>query len=231
MSKTMIDVVNEFKSLIGLHLSELCKKYNKVCSCNWCAFIVSTLLEENLNITLSRSCTVTRNILRNHKDFIEIKNKNELEIGDIVLYDWDASGDCDHIGIISNVSDNEILILEGNVGSTDFTMSYVSEIEYNTYRKSKTVAIFRFKNNTDVPESYKIAPIVTVSTCDLNTGVKTDKLIAQSMLYVCGYYNGLIDGIFGNKTKTGIKNFQKNHNLKESGTLDKETWKELFETI
>ncbi len=34
--------------------------------------------------------------------------------GDIVFYDWDASGDCDHVGIVENVDRNTVITIEGN---------------------------------------------------------------------------------------------------------------------
>lgn len=222
-------IVNEFESLKGLHLSEVCAHFNVSCSCDWCAFIIQQLFKENLNIELSRSCTATRTILKSRDDFFEIKNITDSQIGDIVLYDWDNSGDCDHIGMIYKIDNGKIYAIEGNVNDDNFKNSVVDVKLIDTYRKSKVSNIFRHKSEES--ESYTITPVVVVSKCDLYNGVKSDKIVAQSLLHVLGYYFGLIDGIFGNKTIAAIKNFQRNHDICETGIIDEGTWKEMFETI
>ncbi len=34
--------------------------------------------------------------------------------GDVVFYDWNGSGDCDHVGIVENVDGNTVYTIEGN---------------------------------------------------------------------------------------------------------------------
>ena len=36
------------------------------------------------------------------------------EVGDIILLDWDKSGDCDHVGIVIENRGSEIVVIEGN---------------------------------------------------------------------------------------------------------------------
>lgn len=230
--KNMIDVINEFISLRHMHLCEITKHFNSVCSCDWCAYIVDELIYNNLGIRLSRSCTKTRDILNQCPDFITV-NKNNLKAGDIVLYDWDNSGDCDHIGIISKISNGVVYVLEGNIKSNDFTESIVDEIHYDNYRKNHTVACFRYiKAGTDDKMIfYTINSEITLTECDLEHGHKADKLLCQAMLYNYGYYSGLLDGIFGEKTINAIKRFQANHQIPITGVVDFKTWKNLIDLI
>ena len=56
---------------------------------------------------------------------------------------------------------------------------------------------------------------------------KVEKI--QKILKEAGYSPGPIDGRLGSKTRGAIKLFQKDHNLKITGYVDKETWRELNE--
>lgn len=47
--------------------------------------------------------------------------------------------------------------------------------------------------------------------------------VVQAKLYELGYYNGEITGIFDNSTSNAILNFQKENNLKETGSIDNST--------
>lgn len=230
--KNMIDVVKEFNSLRNMHLSELTVYFKSNCSCDWCAYIVDELIFNNLNLRLSRSCTKTRSILKLSSDFIAV-NKNNLKVGDIVLYDWDNSGDCDHIGIISRISNGNVYVLEGNVRSTDFTDSIVDELLFDEYRMEHATECFRYiKGESENKMKFiKVKSEITVTECNMEAGHKADKLLCQALLHNYGYYNGLLDGIFGEKTTDAIRRFQANHHISQTGTVDTETWKNLIELI
>lgn len=50
----------------------------------------------------------------------------------------------------------------------------------------------------------------------------------QRMLYNLGYRSvGTIDGIFGDKTDTAVRNFQSNYNLTVDGIVGPQTWDAL----
>jgi len=49
----------------------------------------------------------------------------------------------------------------------------------------------------------------------------------QEALSKAGYYQGTIDGKIGNKTKSAIFGFQKDHGLKMDGIIGKKTWTEM----
>ena len=52
--------------------------------------------------------------------------------------------------------------------------------------------------------------------------------LLQSVLQSLGYYNGAIDGIFGNQTSTIVRNFQSQNNLTTDGIVGQNTWKTLL---
>ena len=52
--------------------------------------------------------------------------------------------------------------------------------------------------------------------------------ILQEKLKILGFYNAIITGNFGIATEVGVKAFQKDHNLEETGIVDNEMWQMLF---
>ena len=55
------------------------------------------------------------------------------------------------------------------------------------------------------------------------TANETNTRIVQARLAELGYFNGTIDGIFDDETITAIKNYQKDNNLTQTGSLDQTT--------
>ncbi|MGJ3250585.1 MAG: peptidoglycan-binding protein [Elainellaceae cyanobacterium] len=51
----------------------------------------------------------------------------------------------------------------------------------------------------------------------------------QTLLYQAGYYNGEIDGVYGNQTRLALIEFQRQFRLSDTGELDQETWQTLQE--
>ncbi|MEO1087309.1 MAG: peptidoglycan-binding domain-containing protein, partial [Acidobacteriota bacterium] len=46
---------------------------------------------------------------------------------------------------------------------------------------------------------------------------------AQRVLAKQGYYSGAIDGVAGEKTRSGLREFQKDHELRVTGRIDRKT--------
>ena len=53
--------------------------------------------------------------------------------------------------------------------------------------------------------------------------------ILQEKLKILGFYNALITGNFGLSTEDGVKAFQKEYGLEETGIVDNEMWQMIFE--
>ncbi len=53
--------------------------------------------------------------------------------------------------------------------------------------------------------------------------------ILQEKLKILGFYNAMITGSFGLSTEVGVKAFQRQYNLEETGIVDNRMWQLLFE--
>ncbi|WP_323038895.1 peptidoglycan-binding protein [Gemmobacter sp.] len=86
-----------------------------------------------------------------------------------------------------------------------------------TYRPSKP-------SSNSTPPSYVLPrPSEAPKTLPGNSAVFTDIVKrVQTALFTYGYYTGAIDGIVGTGTKTALSKFQKDWNLKITGTITPE---------
>ncbi|MBE9118492.1 peptidoglycan-binding protein [Lusitaniella coriacea LEGE 07157] len=67
---------------------------------------------------------------------------------------------------------------------------------------------------------------------ELRTGsTGTDVANVQATLKLLGYYDGIVDGIYGESTVIGVFRFQQSANLNANGIMDKATWNALFPAI
>ncbi len=60
---------------------------------------------------------------------------------------------------------------------------------------------------------------------------KATKKQIQAALKNAGFYNGPVDGKFGQLTTTAVKEFQKANNLKDDGKVGQQTWAKLSEHL
>lgn len=80
---------------------------------SWCcAFVSFVETKADLkNPIYECSCLQFWNTAKKNKQTITAKN---VQVGDIILYDWGNNGTLDHIGIITAISDKEYSVIEGN---------------------------------------------------------------------------------------------------------------------
>lgn len=73
---------------------------------------------------------------------------------------------------------------------------------------------------TPVRIQQKNRPFFTLYTGDTGSEIWNSQVILNKL----GYYNGEFDGKFGEKTKEAILEFQSDYGLKETGSLNKDTY-------
>lgn len=83
---------------------------------SWCATFVSWCAK-NAGITEEQfpphaSCTIGRDLMKERGFWRE--RSYFPKTGDIVYFDWDNSGDCDHVGIVLTAYGGQVQTIEGN---------------------------------------------------------------------------------------------------------------------
>ena len=82
------------------------------------------------------------------------------EVGDIILYDWDKSGDCDHVGIVVENRGNELAIIEGNTCDDNYLETCVALKTYSVNYQYFSCIIDMSDYMTDEPTSTsKLVPV------------------------------------------------------------------------
>ena len=112
--KKIIDIYNSISPLpVGYKL-----KYSDA----WCAGTVSAAAQVcNATDIIPAECSCPRMIAKAQKMGIWVEDDaHKPQPGDIILYDWDDSGNgdnrggSDHVGIVEKISGNTITVIEGN---------------------------------------------------------------------------------------------------------------------
>ena len=116
MEKTISAIINDYNSI-----SPLPQGYKLKSNDNWCAAFVSTIFWLSGYKNFPFECSVGRMV--NKAISMQIWQENDAytpNIGDCVVYDWndngkgDNTGWPDHIGIVTAVTGNSLVITEGN---------------------------------------------------------------------------------------------------------------------
>lgn len=112
--REIIDIYNSIKPLpVGYKLSY---------SDPWCAGTVSAAAQAcGATDIIPTECSCPRMIAKAQKMGIWVENDAHIpESGDIIMYDWqdsgsgDNRGSADHVGVVENVEDGIITVIEGN---------------------------------------------------------------------------------------------------------------------
>lgn len=123
MNGTLSDMLKVISDSVGESCYSIIDSYHKILGYsigtwyNWCAAFV-TVCANRAGLTTkqfkqdreSASCTNLRNWAKSQGIWVDARNGNNPmpKIGYPVLFDWDLSGDCDHIEIVERVySDND----------------------------------------------------------------------------------------------------------------------------
>lgn len=85
----------------------------------WCEIFVWYCLSYfALPVPLTASCTQARRWWREQGLWRDVGDYDP-QPGDIVYYDWGADGDCDHVGILAEITDTTYVVIEGNTTAFD----------------------------------------------------------------------------------------------------------------
>lgn len=185
----------------------------------WCALFIDWLFGDNTPFTgvSHYSCTAQMNYWKSNGCWEN--GTTGITPGDIIYYDWDTSGDCDHVGIVVNVQGDTITVVEGNYGGGNWTSNHVGYRSIShSYAFVRGYAIPDYEKETN-----KVSrPRILYSTDMVNTFYyKVEQL--QNMLNVVNNASITCDGYFGEKTKAAVIAYQKSRSLEVDGIIGSET--------
>lgn len=215
----------------------------------WCAATVSAwsqILGLTSYILPECSCNRMIALYKAKKQWVE-NDAYVPDVGDILFYAWKDSGagDCqleaDHVGIVKEVKNNIIYVIEGNYSKS----VKIRQIKVNgkyirgfatpdyktaskTYNFNKKITIKPNTTNTNITTTQKVSTIAStvpyLKKGDVNDAVK----VMQVVLNWLGYNCGEIDGSFGSGTQTAVKRYQKAVGITQDGICGKDCWKNML---
>lgn len=102
----------------------------------------------------------------------------------------------------------------------------IEDLKYQIKDLSTQVEETAKSQSSEPVESSKTSAVSSSSSSDI-IRVAASAIDVQNALKKAGYYDGKVDGKIGERTKSAIAQFQKDHNLKNDGVVGKKTWIEL----
>lgn len=194
----------------------------------WCAATVCCVLDDvGIDVYKSISCTQMANKWATDPNMQSVAI-DEVQSGDILFFDWDSTGDCDHIAIVVEYDGNVrtgLYYVNGN-GNDPNTVTK----QYMTYGSlQKNVGrIFRYVGSSEITEKPKKVTITLDQVCEGNMG-KSVRLL-QAILMAQGYSCGPCgaDGDFGKATAQAVRKYQLAKGLDVDGIVGVQTWNKLL---
>lgn len=189
---------------------------------DWCALFIDWLFTDAVPFTGNAhySCTAQMNYWKS----IGCWENGTVGIssGDIIYYDWDNSGDCDHVGIVVNVQGDAITVVEGNFGNGNWQSNHVGyRTITHSYAYVRGYAIPDYKTDTaNTTPSERPKTLYSTAMID-RCYYKVEQI--QNMLNVVDNSSISCDGYYGSETKNAVINYQKKRNLEVDGIAGRET--------
>lgn len=219
------------KRVINTARQHMERKYNYThyINGNWCMANVNKVLQESgSSLDFGASCTRARDIaIKNRLWYVD---HNTASVGDILFYDWDLSGDCDHVGIISAIDGRFIHVIEGNIHNDNYKLS---EIGIRTIEKNYN-KIAGFIRTANIPLRGATSNLCTPKCIELEKGcsgilVKTLQTFLILQNFTCGSCGA--DGDFGNDTEKAVRSYQYMNKLDVDGVVGCNTWTSILTEV
>ena len=220
--KEIIDVYNSHKPLP--------RGYAVKYTDSWCAtFVSSCAIKLGYTDIIPPECSCNQMIALFKKLGAWVENDaRKPQIGDIIFYDWDDSGNgdnvgsSDHVGIVEAVNGDTIHVIEGN---------YSDSVKRRYLRVNG-----KYIRGYGVPKYDAVSEItskgentVNIELNVLKKGAKGAQVYAlQAMLNSFINAGLVVDGDFGSKTEAAVMKYQNRRGLAVDGIVGKQTWTQLL---
>ncbi len=215
-------IIELARNQLGNNYQKYCKDMGYNYRIEWCACFISWLAKK-LGITDIIPVDIGCNSqIKKFKSLGVWHTDRNFRSGDIIFYDWDISGDADHVGIIEEINGNMLSVIEGNAGN------YPDDLVRRRKISSDSSLIFGYaRPNYSDSDYQKISVSLPVlRKGNLGKSVKALQIILDSYGYNIGKCG--IDGDFGSDTDSAVKKFQKDCEISVDGIVGKDTWTNLL---
>ena len=212
--KKIIDIYNTLSPLpVGYKL-----KYTDA----WCAGTVSALAVVcKATDIIPTECSCPRMITKAQNMGIWVENDaHKPQPGDIVLYDWDDSGNGDnknspdHVGIVEKIAGSTITVIEGNYSNAVKRRTLQVNGKYiRGYIVPKYDAAAETETETK-QEVYKMEMRILSKGCE-GEDVRALQILLIGRGYSCGTAGA--DGDFGTNTERAVIKYQGDYDLGTDG--------------
>lgn len=245
-------VIAQARSWLGINeaegrFSEIIRAYNEIpgargpalASYPWCAIYVSAVYWKAVGESRFAEMACDAMIAK-FKNLGLYSVSGQANVGDVIFYDWDRNGTSDHVGIITEVTNNSYKVIEGNKSDA---------VEYRTISASYPfIKGYGFATRLDDKAVDSATESSTVGQQMSSTVGQqmADKIIAQRWWPTLKLYSkgewvkvlqtllnaknsaGLkVDGEFGVFTYSAVNKYQTAHGLERDGIVGPLTWGEL----
>ena len=112
-----VDLMNYYNKNI-YPLIDKSRKYKIQPNDNWCAMFCSVIAHKEgvKNFPYEVSVFYMTELAKKSGHFIT--NEKEVTAGDLIIYDWEADGTLNHVGIVTEITPTRFKVIEGNYNRT-----------------------------------------------------------------------------------------------------------------
>ena len=214
----IVDIYNSMRPLP--------RGYRLSASDPWCAAFVSAAAEKAGAKEVVRECSCDE-MIRQYKSAGKWQEGGTPQMGDLVFYDWDSSGNADHVGIVVSLTGGMLKAVEGNVSdSVDYRVLPLNASYIRGYATPFAEGSTGNTVGADI-----IRPQVNILLPLLSKGNRSNSVKALQHLLIgngfsCGSFGA--DGDFGTATADALKAYQQKKGLSPDAVCGRQSWTALL---
>ena len=223
----------------------------------WCAATISAwsqMLSLTDYILPECSCNRMIKLYKSKNQWVE-DDTYVPDMGDILFYAWKDKGvgDCeleaDHVGIVKEVKNNIIYVIEGNYSKSVkirqikvngkyirgfATPDYKTASKNYNFKKKVTIKPTKTTTTTNkIDTTITTGKVLTIASTVpyLKSGDKSEAVrVMQTVLIYLGFSCGTsgADGSFGPATVKAVKAYQKAVGITQDGICGRDSWKNML---
>lgn len=235
-------VIAQAQSWLGINetdgrFSEIIRVYNEIpgargpalASYPWCAIYVSAVYWKAIGE--SRFAEMACDAMIQKLQTLGVYSiSGRPEVGDVIFYDWDGNGTSDHVGIITNATENSYTVIEGNksdaVGYRNISASYPFIKGFGFVTRLDEEVAPGASHTVGQQMADKVVSRSWWPMLKLYSKGEWVKVL-QSLLNAKSNAKLDVDGDFGVFTYSAVNKFQAANSLERDGIVGPKTWEAI----